>query len=168
MTSKNKKTVSKKQPRPESPSDKKNQSPSSHTGPRAVPYQKPVAKTSQHPSKRTKVGPEETMDVDSPSESEDVFEDSQTTIPLDTSSQTSALSPPSNPQQNELAPQQTAETNIIGSSPPPTSPNTISQQRAENLITDVDPNAMPIDMENPYTAPGNDQRNDPPNFSLDI
>src|SRR5947207_5770341 len=145
MTSKNKKTVSKKQPRPESPSDKKNQSPSSHTGPRAVPYQKPVAKTSQHPSKRTKVGPEETMDVDSPSESEDVFEDSQTTIPLDTSSQTSALSPPSNPQQNDLNPQQIVTAISTGSSVPPTSPNATVQQRAENPITDADPNAMPID-----------------------
>ena len=65
MTSKGKKNAAKKQPRPESPSDLKNQGPSIKTGPRAAPYQKPVAKTSQHPSKRTKVGPEETMDVDS-------------------------------------------------------------------------------------------------------
>src|SRR2546430_479950 len=123
---------------------------------------------SQHPSKRTKVGPEETMDVDSPFESEEEAETSQTTIPLDTSLSTSAFSLPSNPQQNELAPQQIAATNTTGSSVPPTSPNTITQQRAENPITDVDPNAMPIDMENPYTAPSNDQRNDLPNFSLDI
>src|SRR5438034_7104629 len=104
MTSKGKKNAAKKQPRPESPSDSKNQGPSSKTGPRAAPYVKPVAKTSQHPSKRTKVGPEETIDVDSLSESEEEAETSQTSVPLDTSSQTSALSPPSKPQQNELIP----------------------------------------------------------------
>src|SRR5947207_433091 len=136
MTSKGKKNAAKKQPRPESPSDSKNQGPSSKTGSRAAPYQKPIAKTSQHPSKRTKVGPEETMDVDSPSESEEEAESSQTTAPLDTSSQTSVLSPPSNPQQNELIHQQTNTTISTGSLVPPTSPNSLPQQRAENPITD--------------------------------
>src|SRR5437764_12851929 len=123
MTSKDKKNDANKQPRRESPSDLQNQGPSNKTGPRAAPYQKTVAKTSQHPSKRTKVGPEETIDVDSPSESEEEAETLQTTIPLDTSSPTSALSSPSSLQQNDLNPQQIAVTISTGSSVPPTSPN---------------------------------------------
>jgi len=166
MTNNRKKNLGKGRERTESPTSEPVQSTSGQTSSRPSPYKVPVAKSTNHPSKKAKTDSVDTMDVDSPSE--DVPPQPEPTTVLAQVQEPAASSSLNNPQQQQLISPDSSTPNPTGSLTVSPATNPESTQRVDIPNSDDNPNAMTVDPENLDTNSNHDQQNDQPEFSLNV
>jgi len=166
MTSKGQKKSARTRDRPDSPKNVILPNAQASSGSSSTSSQKPVATSSQHPSKRTKTSSATIMDVDVPVDTPPPIqqtplinlEDSHTSAPLDN------ISP------LNISPEITADFNSIndmsGSSGDTINPTVDKGKHVENPIANADPKAMIVDQQNKDNQI--DKETDQQEFSLNV
>ena len=148
MTSKGQKKKTNVRGRPDSPKNVTLPNAQASSGSSSSSSQKPVATSSQHPSKRTKTSSATTMDVDAPV---DTLQPEQQT-PLINLEDSNASAPLDNVPPSIISSEIAADLNSIndmsGSSGNTVNPNVDNGKRAEDPIANADPNAMIVDQQN--------------------